>query len=906
MAYKKLIAVFFVFVLALSFSVALAQDDEPRGPSAEQIQQFEQEFGGPPTSFAAPEDEPAEPVFEEPGKIPDEAKKYVSDKDVVPVYCAMAKWKTGEFFSAMDAVKKFVIPPTEQVKALGIEIDIPDVDGMIAQGKQRIGAICAAGTVDDADRLVREFAAWGKEQGKAKFDAMRADMQSKMKQKGDELREKVKAEVDKVVAEEKLKIEADMKAEAEAFAEQKKSQFGAGSAAPDMNAIKAEFQSFIQAKIAVRQAAMRAKIQAVVDSVVGAKKEQFEAIGNSFKNVGKNIQAEIAARKGNYDQYKEEAFRLRKELVFKILDKNLEDGLQQLDAAKGDLENAKKSDPSIKNAGEIRAALMQDRKELEAKLDAALDAGDETAFQAALNDFRSKWEEFRKEAEKAMAQGLSKACTTALAQFGPARTQIDAGLSKIKGLMDKCAGSAGEECAKVNELAPRFTSISGKLADLKTEMALAEEMCKTPETADQKNLMALMQKIQADAEDAKTYGASLEAEKIKAIAESTEEVCAQVLPQLAAAKVEIEKNDLATLENNVARCSGKTTEECKVVAGLKDKVQALSGKIQSFVAEINKVEALCRSEKSEENLQAMAAALGYLKNESDALKQNAKDLQAQQAEKGSEKAICRAVMPNIQLAKREVLAGLNRIRQISLGCEKQTSEMCKRVASRVSEAKEIEQLTDAIFKRMMEITNADCANPTTNKPAEAFLKKLEQLTADQETIKTKVKAFESGVVALGIGIFIEAEDAIGFNQRLGVSNPMVREVNPRWRPPYSGTGDWYMGAGGDYLEYAFMVPVKGNYKLWVRDYKSHIKSQQGLGVKTILFNGQTLGSFPENTEGVVGADQGAFHWHQVGKPYYFDEGQQKMKVVKKDTTQMAAVIDAFYLTTSDEVPAEHK
>jgi hypothetical protein len=906
MTYKKLASVLFAFILVFSFSVALAQDDEQRGPSAEQIQQFEQEFGGPPTSFTAPEDEPAEPVFEEPGKIPDEAKKYVSDKDMVPVYCAMARWKTGEFFSAMDAVKKYVIPPSEQIRALGIDIEIPDIDGLIAQGKQRLEAICAAGSVDEADKLVREFASWGKEQGKGKFDAMRTDMQNKMKQKGDELRKKVQEEVDKVVAEEKPKIEAEIKAEAESFAAQKKSQLSGATSAPDMNAIKAEFQTFIQAKIAARQAAMKAKIQAVVDSVVGAKKEQFEAIGNAFKNVGKNIQTEIAARKGEYDQYKEEAFRLRKELVFKILDKNIEDGLKQLDAAKGDLENAKKNDPSIKNADEIRAALMQDRKELEAKLNAALDAGDETAFQAALNDFRSKWEEYRKEAEKAMAQGVSKACTMALAQFGPARTQMDAGLAKIKELMDKCAGSAKEECNKVNELSPRLTSISGKFADLKTEMALAEEMCKTPETADQKNLMALMQKIQADAEDAKTYGASLEAEKQKAIAESTDQVCAQVLPQLAAAKAEIEKNDLATLENNVARCSGKTTEECKVVLGLKDKVRVLSGEIKDFTVQINKVEALCRSDKSEENLQTMASALGFLKEQADVLKQNAKDLEVQQAEKGSEKAICRAVMPNMQLAKREVLAGLNHIREISLGCAGQSSEMCKRVASKVDEAKDIEQLTDSIFKRMMEITNVDCAKPTTNKPTETFLKKLEQLTSDQDAIKAKVKAFEGEVVAQGVGILIEAEDAVKFNQRLGVSNPMVREVNPRWRPPYSGTGDWYMGAGGDYLEYTFMVPVKGNYKLWVRDYKSHIKSQQGLGVKTISFNGEVLGSFPENTEGTVSDNQGAFHWHQVGKPYYFNEGQQKMKVVKKDTTQMAAVIDAFYLTTSDEVPAEYK
>ncbi|MEK7123785.1 MAG: hypothetical protein AAB851_02745, partial [Patescibacteria group bacterium] len=293
--------------------------------------------------------------------------------------------------------------------------------------------------------------------------------------------------------------------------------------------------------------------------------EKFKEIGNLFKGIGGKINDEIKAGDGWYDQYKKQAFSLRKSLALKILDKNLEDGIKQLDEAKASIDDARKEDSSIKSVDQIKSELQDDRRALESKLSAALDAGDENAFQNVLGDFRVKWETIRRDMEKAASQAVGKACTVALAQFQCAKPKIDVGFKQIDDLRAKCAASATDECLKVNEFSPRFNTISGKFGDLKSEMGLAEKMCQTPETADRKNLIALMKKIQADAEDLKLYGQALEAEKQKAIAESAQQICSQVLPQLDAAKTELAKNDIVVLKNKIGKCAGSTSEECKIV-----------------------------------------------------------------------------------------------------------------------------------------------------------------------------------------------------------------------------------------------------------------------------------------------------------------------------------------------------
>lgn len=720
--------------LGIGFVSAVVEGPQvgDQGPSQEEINQFQQEFGAPPEAFQGVT--PEKPKFEQPGSVPEEAKQYATDKELVDIYCAMTRWKSGDFFSALDAVNKYIVPSVEKVKELGIDVSLPDIESLRAEGQKRIETICSAKTLSEAEGLVQDFSSWGQSMAAGKFDNLKSDLESKMKAKGDELRNKIKAEIDPFIAEERVKIESDLRQEAEGIAAQKQAELQDSKTPPDMTQIRGEITQQIMARVDVKKAELKNKVQSKVNELMGGQKEKFEEIGNLFQGIGGKINAEIAANKGQYDQYKKQAFELRKTLVFKILDKNIENGLKQLEAANSDIETAKKEDPTIKSVGEIKAEIQQDRNTLSVKLDAALEAGDEAAFQGALNDFRTKWEGFRDDMEKAAGQSISKACTVALAQFDQAKGQIEPGLAKVKSLQSKCAISSSDECSKVNELSSRFGTLNTKLTDLQSEMAIAEKMCQTPETADRNNLIALMKKIQSDAEDVKIYGQALEAEKTKAIADSAQKVCSQVLPQLNAAKIEIANNDLVILQSKIDKCKGKSTDECNAVNQLTDRFNNLKTKIKDFSNDVEKAEQICQN-PTESNLEDLRGVLTPLRDRGDELKTLAKELQADQTEKASEKAFCRAIVPQLDSIKGEISAGLN--------------ELASAPSSDKSAA--VKKQADAILKKISDL-NVACQKAGTNPPSDSLIASIESLKADKDAImkaiadlKTeKEKSYEMG------------------------------------------------------------------------------------------------------------------------------------------------------------------
>lgn len=902
---KLLVLISTVFIISPGAAIAVYAQEIPegvRGPSAEEISQFEKEFGAPPEALTPKGAEFEKPKFEQPGKVPDEVKQYVSDKDLIGVYCATVRWKSGSFFIALDAVKKYVVPGIEKVKELGIDVSLPDLESIRSEGTKKIDNICNAKTIAEAENLVQEFSSWGQNEASAKFDNLRGDLEAKVKAKGDELKAKIKSEIDPYVAEERAKIESELRQYGEQLGSQKQAELAGSKTPPNVGAIQNEIQQQVMAQVEGKKAAMKEKIQAKINSLMGGQKEKFEEIGKLFENVGSKINAEIASRQNEYDQYKQEAFRLRKELVFKILDKNLEEGLKQLDAAESDIETARKEDSSIESVNAIKARIQQDRKALESKLDAALEDGNEAVFQQALNDFKMKWEGFRQDMEKTASQSVSKACTIALAQLDKAKAQIDSNLPKIKDLQSRCSGSAADECQKVNEFSPRFNTLTTKLTDIKIEMGLAEKMCQTPETADRKNLIALMKKIQSDGEDVKVYGEALEAEKSKVIADSAQKVCAQVLPQLTAAKTEIAKNDITILRNNLEKCRAKTTEECNVINQLSSKFSQFESRANDFSNNIAQVELLCQS-ADEGKFEQLRTILNQLKGKGNELKLLGKELQAEQAEKAGEKTLCRAANPRLDIAKGNISAGLNEMSSMQSSCKGKTDERCAWINSAGPRFAAIQNQASAILKKISDV-NLMCQNAGTGEPRSELLALLDSLKTDENIIKKAITDLKDGAdrAAKGKGIWIEAESAIKFNTRTGVSNPMAREVNPRWRPPYFGDGTWYMGAGGDYLTYEFNIPQAGKYFVWVRDY---VDKFQARGIRRIImeFDGERFGVFPEANIPAPG-DKGAIGWHKVGDSIEFNQGKHAMKIIKESSTAGAAILDAFYFTTGSEVPPE--
>lgn len=880
-------------ILAPGFTFAVVAGDQ--GPSQEEISQFEQQFGGPPEAFETSEVE--KPKFEQPGKVPEEVKQYIGDAESVPVYCAILRWKSGGFFSALEAVKKHVVPAIEKVKELGIEVSLPNLESLKAEGLKRINDTCNAPTLAEAEKSVQEFSDWGQNEAAAKFTVLKSDLEGKIKTKGDELREKIKSQIDSFVAEKRSKIEIELRQEAEQLAVQKQAELAASQTPPDVAAIQNEIRDQIMARVETRKAEIKAAVEAKIDEITGGQKEKFEEIGKLFQGIGAKISGEIQARQGDYDQYKREAFQLRKDLVFKILDKNIEDGLGQLDAAQADIEQARKEDSSIKSVGEIKSEINQDRNLLSLKLDAALEAGDEAAFQAALSDFRLKWQGFRTDMEKAASQSVAKACTVALAQFDQAKTKINPGLEKIKNLQSKCADSTAQECLKVNELSPRFGTLTAKLTDIQSEMAMVESMCRTPETADRKNLIALMKKIQNDADDVRVYGEALEAEKSKAIADSAQQICSNILPQLAAAENEIKNNGLTVLENNASKCKGKKSEECGAVNNLAGDVNKLKERISGFSVSVQKAEDLCSNDASEENFKTLGDTLNILKSDGDVLRDAAQDLKAKQSERMNEKALCRAVAPQLESAKRQIAGGLSYANSIDKTV----------VSANSSKFNDLKRQAQTTLGNISDI-NSMCVNASADKLDQSLIDAMDGVKKDQAVIDEMVadlKAIEAGAGKAN-GIAIEAENESSsfiypISQRPA---PNAKEINISWRPAYFGSGDWYLAVGGEYLIYNFTAPKDGTYNIWVRDYVDNFQAR-GIRKIVVSFDGKKYGVFSENNSFVPSDNKkGILAWHKIGNGLALKAGQHMMKIMKEATTRGAAILDSFYLTTGAETPPE--
>ena len=154
-------------------------------------------------------------------------------------------------------------------------------------------------------------------------------------------------------------------------------------------------------------------------------------------------------------------------------------------------------------------------------------------------------------------------------------------------------------------------------------------------------------------------------------------------------------------------------------------------------------------------------------------------------------------------------------------------------------------------------------------------------------------------------ILIEAENETEASIRPLSERPArnAKEIGPAWRPPYSGSGDWYLAVAGEFLKYQFNVGKGGMYYMWVRDY---VDKFQPKGVRRIIveFDGRSYGTFSEVDIPAPGA-KGAFGWHKIGNGVNLTTGTHTMKITKEATTAGAAILDAFYLTTDpNDRPAE--
>ncbi len=197
--------------------------------------------------------------------------------------------------------------------------------------------------------------------------------------------------------------------------------------------------------------------------------------------------------------------------------------------------------------------------------------------------------------------------------------------------------------------------------------------------------------------------------------------------------------------------------------------------------------------------------------------------------------------------------------------------------------------TDAALAAMDSVQSA-CAAPGADLRQVA--PKLDDLKVKVDRARALLDELKRLQPATVPGLLVEAEDEVrAVVAKPGTNWDSAEEKKPTWRPPYSGTGSWYLSRAGDRLEYQVQLQASGKYVLWIRDFRDF--RDPAVRPVRITIDGKKIGEFPGNSEPVNPQMGSNFAWH-VAVTVDLTAGAHTMLVEKVATTSGAAVLDAFF------------
>jgi hypothetical protein len=664
---------------------------------------------------------PTIPQADIPG-IPAEARGQLDEASTVEIYCLMTKWKSGDFFSMLEAMDENFRPVIDQVVAEGIDVRMPGLAAMKAQGESKLGAVCGAKTIDEANAAAHDFQALG-ESVRSQFVAFRGELVGKMQAKGDALRAKIQSEIETFVQGEREKIEDELKGladkEAEAARAQMESEmsqrnFTSGEQAQAyvnsrVPAIKRSIEAKITAVVDERKKTLTTSIEARVGEIVGAEKGRFEALGASLKAAGAKIESGIEARRGQYDTYRDQAFAKRKAVVLGVVDKALAEAKAEIEANRAEFEKAKQGDSGAVTVEAIEAEMTRDRAALEAALDRALASGNDAAFTAAADAFRDKWQGYREKTEKAF-KSVTRICALVGAQVTAALPKLDQGVRDIELVQNKCWGLEGDsrgQCERIiMELSPRLTSILEKSKSLRQDMTAVTGLCGAVGEGDASSdaLLARLDEMRKKGEDLKTLGEALQAEKAtyeEMARQSAQAGCASALPRIKAGRLSMQEST-KDLQGKLADCRGKKGDvECDSLAKLKPQVDSLQAKVSAAEGFMKRVESACASLKADTPYEEILALFGEALAKADDFASVEKSIRYEAAQLSSPVKLCAAAQPMLDAGAQEFTRAIEtmkakRDKSVAVGvaaCRKNQSQSgcdeVKKAQDRMAEAERL-------------------------------------------------------------------------------------------------------------------------------------------------------------------------------------------------------------------------
>jgi hypothetical protein len=314
--------------------------------------------------------------------------------------------------------------------------------------------------------------------------------------------------------------------------------------------------------------------------------------------------------------------------------------------------------------------------------------------------------------------------------------------------------------------------------------------------------------------------------------------------------------------------------------------QALSGlgnvppeekaKIEALFADLNKErDALIAQLKDLLEKQDAAGAMARVRQFQQLWEAKGKELETMRA---SAVAVCRQVGQSVADGRPQFIKARDQLRAVAA------------LPSAIATKRDAALAATVAALAAMDAVQSACADPGAD--LRQMAPKLDDLKAKVDRARALLDELKRLQPATAPGLLVEAEDEVrAVVAKPGTNWDSVEEKKPSWRPPYSGTGSWYLSREGDRLEYQVQLLATGKYVLWIRDFRDF--RNPAVRPVRITIDGKKIGEFPGNSEPVNPQTESNFAWH-VAVTVDLAAGAHTIVVEKVATTSGAAILDAFF------------
>lgn len=423
----------------------------------------------------------------------------VPQKDLAEVFCLMTKWKSGEFFAALDSLQEILIPALGELNAIGIKGTAPDIAAIKSKAQEKLDTVCSASSYEEAMSAAQALIAFGND-SRNQLMTLNSSLASGLRAAGQEMKDRVQGEIDTWIEQEKNVLEQELQIEADNLAGQMQAQlesemvskgfktkaaadsYAQGRAQQIKNTVEAQMKTLAeQKKIVIEQ-----RLNERVFGLLGVDAKNLQALGEKMENIESAIQNSIISKQGAYETYRVQAMAKRGELIATVLDQKIGEAVAQIRAQDKFLEEAKLNDPTVKSAQDYIDELESDKKVLIGKINSAIDGGNEAALNNAIAEMKNKWLGIRERLEQDLAkrQSPSQICTQAMPSIVQAKPQIASGLSQLDSALQEitlkkqaCDKGYHPACEKAAAVYDQILSARDKTAVLLADIESAETQC---------------------------------------------------------------------------------------------------------------------------------------------------------------------------------------------------------------------------------------------------------------------------------------------------------------------------------------------------------------------------------------------------------------------------------------------